>query len=272
MLWQWTKLTRHRWVVRGACFDDGRKLAKWILWAAVMRLVLAEWLFAPDKSSHGRGLLDFSHAPWQTRINAGLQRDLLRLVSEFANGREGAAPLRYVRGRVIYRSLIRPSPYLERPRERQTKRCADPCTHDGHEVLQEDPLARIVGWSSTRHDSPESIFVHESLRFMERNEENGDFSQLFWQIIRVRCLAYRHLVQRPLTPGLQWFVRSFARIHPFRKSLSDKVSMSAAFRQSGWKKGLRSLEVRPRYRTKYIGVLKKDPASRRKCSGPPDDG
>ena len=79
---------------------------------------------------------------------------------------------------------------------------------------------------------------------MEKNGATDDFAHLFWQVIRVRCLLYRHLVQRPLTPGLQWFVRSFSRIRPLRQSLTDKVSISAALRQSGSGKGLKSLEVR----------------------------
>ena len=79
---------------------------------------------------------------------------------------------------------------------------------------------------------------------MEDNEDDGDFARLFWQCVRIRCLLYRHLVQRPLTPGLQWFVRFFSRIRPVRRSLPTAVSMQAAIRQSGLGEGLKSLEVR----------------------------
>ena len=41
----------------GACFDDGRKLAKWIMWAATTRLILAEWLFNSATCGIARGCL-----------------------------------------------------------------------------------------------------------------------------------------------------------------------------------------------------------------------
>lgn len=61
----------------GACFDDGTKLAKWILWAAVMRLVLAEWLFAPNHSIDSGRLQKCLSGPSRVRMNVGLQRDLV---------------------------------------------------------------------------------------------------------------------------------------------------------------------------------------------------
>ena len=228
----------------GASFNDGSKLAKWILWAAVMRLVVAEWLLSDEKAGDRRGLLDFSGAVWRARMNVGLRNDLGRLATEFAKGREGSSPLHFVRGRTIYRSLIRPLSHLGGLREQWEAFGAHSCPTKRKDVLQNDPLSRIFDWPNTSEASPESVFVRKALTFMENNEETGDFAHFFWQIVRVRCLAYRHLVQRPLTPGLQWFVRSFSRIKPFRKSLTDEASLEAALQQSGSKQGLRSLEVR----------------------------
>jgi hypothetical protein len=79
---------------------------------------------------------------------------------------------------------------------------------------------------------------------MEQGSKDSDFTSLFWQIIRIRCLVYRHVVQRPLTPGLQWFVRFFARIKPLRKNISERVLTSTAAHICGNNAGLRSLEVR----------------------------
>ena len=92
--------------------------------------------------------------------------------------------------------------------------------------------------------NPEAIFLRKSLSVIEEEDNNGDYTRLFWQVNRVRCLLYRHLVLRPLTPGLQWFVRFFSRISPVRGLLSDNVLMDAAIHQSGVGKGLRSIEVR----------------------------
>ena len=228
----------------GACFDDGRDFAKWILWAAVMRLVLAEWLFGSAGIRERTGPLDFARAPWSRRMDAGMKNDVRRLISELAQGQTKTLRLRFSRGRALYRSLIRPSPFLvSRLAEKQRLHARHKPT-SREEVFENDPLARVVGWDRTSETSPETRFVRESLRYMEEHKDDGEFTLLFWQVIRVRCLLYRHLVQRPLTPGLQWFVRFFSRIKPVRGALPTAVSMQAAIRQSGIENGLRSLEVR----------------------------
>ena len=228
----------------GACFDDGRKLAKWILWAAIARLVLGEWLFGSSRLQENAKLLDFDNANWRRRMNAGMVNDLYRLQSELSSGQEGSNPVRFVRARTLYRSLIRPLPLPQSRREEWNRLRARYRPQCREEVYQNDPLAPIVGWRKTSGSSPEDIFTRKALSFMEEDGNNIDFASLFWQVIRIRCLLYRHLVLRPLTPGLQWFVRFFSRISPVRGSLSDTVLMNAAFRQSGVDKGLKSLEVR----------------------------
>ena len=79
---------------------------------------------------------------------------------------------------------------------------------------------------------------------MEQHQDDGDFARIFWQVIRVRCLLYRHLVERPLTPGLQWFVRFYSRIKPARRQLPGGISVQAAIGRTADGRGLRSLEVR----------------------------
>ena len=230
----------------GGCFDDGRNLAKWVMWAAATRLVLAQWLFGATSTRDRPKLLSFNYLSWRGRTDPTMVSNLHRLISELGNGSEGNSPLRFFRGRTLYRSLIRPLSFQLDSTEderRRRRRYKPECRLD---VFENDPLARTVGWHRVSGASPETIFVAESLRYIMGNKDNkdGDFVRLFWQVIRVRCLLYRHLVLRPLTPGLQWFVRFFSRISPVRKSLPGKVSMKAAIRQSGGGKGLRSLEVR----------------------------
>ena len=228
----------------GACFDEGEDFAKWILWAAVARLVLAERLYGDTRTRNSTGLLDFTSTPWYRRMDASMRNDLCRLMSELERGREGSLPLGFARGRAVYRSLIRPLPFLwNRQEERQGLRARHRprCLQD---VFANDPLAHVVGCDRTSVSSPETLFVGESLRYMERHNTDDEYARLFWQVIRVRCLLYRHLVQRPLTPGLQWFVRFFSRIKPVRRSLPPAVLMQAAMRRSDVGEGLRSLEVR----------------------------
>ena len=224
----------------GACFDEGRAFTKWVLWAAVVRLVLAEWLFDADRAQEQSGLPGFMSGRRFRRMDAGMRYDVLRLVSEFERGEPGTRPLRFARGRAIYRLLIRPS-VLGRDRRGWRVRNRP---ENREEVFDSDPLARVVGWQRESASTPETLFLEESLRHLERNEEDADFARLFWQVVRVRCLLYRHLAQRPMTPGLQWFVRFFSRIRPVRRGLPALVPMQAAIRWGGAGRGLRSLEVR----------------------------
>ncbi len=78
------------------------------------------------------------------------------------------------------------------------------------------------------------------------NQKRTDvwFEKLFWQVIRVRTLFYRHAVQRPMTPGLQWFVRFYGRLRPARNPFSAQMQFQAAAQVCGPDHGLRSLEVR----------------------------
>ena len=227
----------------GACFDEGRKFAKWIVWAAVVRLVLAEWLFDVARVRQDAGLPDFTTGTWHRRMRGGTTNDLLRLVSEFEWGHPGTRPLSFARGRAIYRLLRRPLPF-GRARGSEGRRWGGRDESSRERIFENDPLARVVGWQRGSGSSPETRFVEESLRHLERNEGDTDFARLFWQVVRVRCLLYRHLAQRPMTPGLQWFVRFFSRIKPVRGQLPKAVSMQAAIRSGGGGYGLRSLEVR----------------------------
>ena len=266
----------------GACFEDGHHLCTWLLYAATARLLLAQWMFAHPstrpsfgdivKSAHGprvgRGCLSkescdepdgTSHELTVRRLDPIEVNRLATVLSELRRGRWfdlprpalGSKPQeqlarRFAQTRALYRRLV-PSEHLIR--DRQSERLALHARYNPEtrkDVYADDPLSPIVGWHPTERISPETIFVSTTLRYLEDHpeEEDGDLARLFWQMIRVRCLLYRHVVQRPLTPGLQWFVRSFARIKPLRKNLSESVLASTAEYICGKKAGLRSLEVR----------------------------
>ena len=75
--------------------------------------------------------------------------------------------------------------------------------------------------------------------------EIGDLAaQLFWQTVRVRTLLYRYLTQRPLRPGLPWFIRFYQRMSAVRGDLPTQLLIDAAGTTSGAREGLRSLEIR----------------------------
>lgn len=246
----------------GACFEHGRDLGSWILYAAVVRLVLAEWLFHCSSSiASSSGLLEFACTRPGRRLDVVDCNRLATLFSEFRYGRWIESPRsrlasapkehlakRFAQTRALYRRLIGPPGLI---RDRQTERRALRALHNPesrHDVYANDPLARVVGWHPTEAVSPETLFVAKALdrikQDIEQDNKDSDFALLFWQVIRVRCLLYRHVVQRPLTPGLQWFVRFFSRIWPMRKHISDIVLVNTAARISGKDAGLRSLEIR----------------------------
>ncbi len=228
----------------GACFNDGRNLAKWVLWAAIARLVLAEWMFSVSRAQKDSMVLDFDNVNWRWRMDAGMINDLYRLLSELSSGREGIRPVQFDRAKNLYRALIRPSRFPQSHQDEYNRLRARHKPQTRQEVFQNDPLATIVGWDDTEVNGAESIFIKRSLAVIEAEGKHGDFARLFWQVNRIRCLLYRHLVFRPLTPGLQWFVRFFSRISPVRGTLSDRVLMESAIEQSGVRNGLKAIEVR----------------------------
>jgi hypothetical protein len=264
----------------GACFIDGQYLGPWLLHAAVVRLILAEWLF--DGSSSGTSLRDLfnfafgqpgvrgndvkdstsdrrrpANEPGRWRLDAVERARFINLLSELRHGRwtdyrasrlgtrsQEHLDSRFALTRALYRRLIRP-PNLIGNREADIDaigRIKKP--EDRHSVFANDPLARVVGWHPSDGLSAETLFIRAALRRIEQdNGRDSDFAGLFWQVMRIRCLLYRHVVQRPLTPGLQWFVRFFSRIKPLRK-ISESILVNTAARLCGRDVGLRSLEVR----------------------------
>jgi hypothetical protein len=246
----------------GACFDHGRNIGAWLLYAAIVRLLLAEWLFhgSPSKPSL-RDLLGFACDRAGSRLDLVEHTRLATLVSELKQGKwfqssdsgietwsKEHLAKKYAQTRALYRRLIGPPDLI---RDRHTERQSLRALHNPEsrlDVYSNDPLARVVGWHPTEAVSPETLFVLKALHRMKQDIKekttNSDFAALFWQVIRIRCLLYRHVVQRPLTPGLQWFVRFFSRIKPLRKNLSKLVQVRTAAHISGKGAGLQSLEVR----------------------------
>jgi hypothetical protein len=97
--------------------------------------------------------------------------------------------------------------------------------------------------------NPELTLLRCGLQYIENRaaaglRKDGPFERLFWQVVRLRALFYRHLTQRPLTPGLQWFVRHYERISPARSGLSREFLAEMGMRTSGYGHGLVSWEGR----------------------------
>lgn len=212
----------------GASLQEGKDMADWLLRAAVARYVLAAFL------EQRRGREDFREFLGATalekvreRLGPGMAMTLVLALEELQAGKL-PEDSRFSSVRFLYRSLI------DGRRDRHPREL-DATFWDW------DPIAPLVHAGGA---PPEIRFVAAGLQYLEANPGDLLCARLFWQTIRVRCLLYRHLVQRPMTPGLQWFVRFFDRIKPARTLFKPRLMAHLARELCGSERGLRSLELR----------------------------
>jgi hypothetical protein len=214
----------------GAEWDEGRKLAPLLLRCALARLLLAAYL----QESRPSGFRDFLNDRAMPRLNNrfGACRclPLWRSVYSLAAGQAEAADAFPVL-RELYAQLIGPS-------------------QPGAEL---DPLA---GWlPSLPEGRPDFWLTHAGLDYLAgRGANDWLFAQVFWQTVRGRVWFYRHVVQRPMVAGLQWFTRTYARLSKPRKAVPQAEFIRLAGKLAG--PGLRALEVRVTPEDRLSDLLK----------------
>lgn len=210
----------------GAVLGEGSGLRRWLAHAAVARFLLGWYLVA----GHRGPFESFLHDPGIRRI--ALRRTgaadwslLLTSLGHLATGAVPDGPSTALRG--AYGSLARA------PRPEQVT--------DVDALPAMDPLHLLLGGAGC--GNAEQLYVSAMCR---RVKAGGDplAAALFWQTVRVRTVLYRYLTQRPLRPGLPWFIRFYQRMSAARGSLPNPLMVAAASRTSGNRDGLRSLEVR----------------------------
>jgi hypothetical protein len=232
----------------GAGFREGKDLAAWLLRAAIARFLVGLYVAGRrDTANEPDEPEGLSSTPFE-RFLAGVRKRLRdrrgaiavtaifdTALTDLCTGRLTRTPMgpTFAQLQSLYADvtdvrLLRPPRTIE-------------------EVHRLDPLWRVFagqapGWS------PEGSLVVGGLRLLEEGARSGRrdplFERLFWQSVRIRCLFYRHLVQRPMTPGLQWFVRFFRRLKPVSGSLPRAVHVEAAEEICGKRFGLKGLELR----------------------------
>ncbi|MCA9048050.1 MAG: hypothetical protein KDA89_04945 [Planctomycetaceae bacterium] len=223
----------------GAEWNEGRGLSRLCVLAAICRLVLIEYLTSIGRHRRGTVPTDeqstLQHFLKQKvdgfegadRRSAG---DAVKIVCDCLNcGQFDLSLLTFRRLQSFMRSYLRigyhtPVQSLEELHER------DPATR-----------FRPVDW----RQSMEEFLLRRGLEFL-RSQKSPDetLASLFWQYQKIRNTVYRHFVNRPMTPGLQWFVRHFGRLSPAKSIFSDLARLQSAANVSGIRRGLRSLEVR----------------------------
>jgi hypothetical protein len=208
----------------GAEFDEGRGFAAWLVRAALARLALAGFLANPAHRPAGFGRYREGVLRRMAELEGPLATTMFRsALREVAAGtsafrRTPFAPLRH-----LYASLARPASAQGVPA----------------------PLDPLDWWfPAVRWANPEHGFLTAAFTYLDdpRGREDRTFARLFWQVQRLRVAFYRHVVQRPMTPGLQWFTRTYDRLSAPRAPLGVGTFLAEAARLAG--PGLRSLEVR----------------------------
>lgn len=209
-----------------AAFDEGRDLGRWVLEAAIARYVLSDFLRDPDRGPLDAFLTETFMPAFATASPGGPAAAATLRVSldELATGAALDARVAYDDLASVYRALVGARPF-----EPESLR----------DLERLDPISRHFPDAT----AIEARFVARGLGHLDRAPNDSSFARLFWQVIRIRNLFYRHMTQRPMTPGLLWFLRSFSRLSPAKRTIK-KLLLESAARTSGAPHGLRGLEVR----------------------------
>jgi hypothetical protein len=223
----------------GAALDEGRELGWWLLRAAICRVVLGLFLESrgPRHPVAGEGLRQWLEsivdrpdaapqqaAPW---IRSAHLRSMVDVaLGDLATGSLTA---------VAWRPLQRAYGELRRQLVPSATAATDPLEDLR---LTVDVPADALG---------ERRWVRAGLDHLERIERGAAtadplFAVVFWQCVRIRCLFFRHVVLRPMTPGLPWFIRTFGRLAPVKRHIQEKLRLAAI--AAGLGRGLRSFEFR----------------------------
>lgn len=219
----------------GAEFDEGEMLASWLLRAAIGRyltaLFLHEIVFSPALQENGFSV-------WLSEI---LMPRMIEKISISKTELLKIALRELCRGAF---SLDRPNFKSLRSVYRRISGMAMRFPDDPRDIHKTDPISRLVPKRFCEESTPEICFIHRGISYMEKHPGDDLFSTVFWQAVRLRGIFYRHIVQRPMTPGLQWFVRMYARIKPGTKNVGFKLRVKSAAKTCGAEHGLQSLELR----------------------------
>ncbi|MBZ4329470.1 hypothetical protein NR800_10725 [Corallococcus interemptor] len=214
-------------------FGDGTLFLRWLLAAAVARCVLAEYLLRGQNRSLPEFLRELASASaWQYQRRRVLVRTLDSLASGSQDLLPDLEPLRSLYADLHPMALqnnVEPPPTIE-----DVWRRCDPIAvrlrlrtpNGGERWLIRHGLARL----DTRAHEPEA-------------PEDDAFTRLFWQVMRIRCITYRSLVQRPMTAGLLWFIRFSGRLHLATGPLRS-VRSEASYDVAGGGQSIASLEIR----------------------------
>lgn len=219
----------------GQPLGGGETLLRWLLAAAVTRCLLAELLASGTTDTVARFVASRGEA-----LRPSCHRTLQRALGAVEAGSDRRLP-----GLLDLRDLYQDMYRDMHPRESRTQLEDAPRTLD--EVWRRcDPIAARLALSAP--GAGERWLMQRGLARIEAAGEDAAqeqlrFDTLFWQVVRLRCLLYRSIVQRPMTAGLQWFVRFADRAAAYRGALRA-IYPEISYTVAGGGQPIGSLEVR----------------------------
>ncbi|NJL28185.1 MAG: hypothetical protein HC897_09975 [Thermoanaerobaculia bacterium] len=233
----------------GMSFHDGKLMVPWLITAAIARIVAAEFLIRHQHSD--LNVSDFAAYIQKLSVPAGYpsqhHRVLEQSLEALARGSDDRLP-DFRRMQSLY-SELHPN--------------ANKTFHEPPRTIDEiwsscDPIAVRLALTDTH--AGETWFLSSGLRYLETKEGSGSpdlaFCRIFWQITRIRCQLYRAIVQRPLTGGLQWFLRFYSRIASLRRPLSA-TRLQVSYETAGGSRtvqrnAIAAIEIRTSFRSTAI--------------------
>lgn len=228
----WPGLDPDVFAAPGAPLREGLDLHPWLLRCATARVVLAQFLRVRDP---GLTLTAFLYgSAFRRHVVREAGRDtfwvIIDALGDLARGR--LTPVDPAHLRWAYATLVG-------TQDVDAMSTVEQAAHG-------DPLIAVLG---RYPGSPDQHLVRRACRYLDEartgSEPGDDLAEvLLWQTVRVRTLLYRHLIQRPLTPGLPWFIRFSDRLSRLRGRAGCSLLVHAAALRSGSVGGLRSLELR----------------------------
>jgi hypothetical protein len=221
----------------------GRNMLRWLVAAALVRIALMEFLLSEQHRGDHETFRDFLGSLRRRGESRGawLYGEAVRLVAacKALVVAPKAGPPEFEPLRALYARWHPAGCQMGAEPPRSVDEAWQRC----------DPIAVRLRLRSP--SAGERWLVCHALSYLEECERAARpdpwFETLFWQVVRLRCIYYRHIVQRPLTSGLQWFIRYYGHIGELRGPLTA-VRPEAAFQVAGELAGrsekVAALEVR----------------------------
>jgi len=213
----------------GAELNNGQDIGPYLLCNAIMRYLLAAFLFhRTDKPTHFFTYLNQVFN--QTHERQALMPDIHAIIDVFLN-KKSIQTLSYPYCQHLYNQLTSTiEKYTTLPNNLVAMYHVDPLSV----FFQADPKTQL---------SADTLFIGEAIKYCKNTPDAG-FQNIFWACIRVQCIFFRHVVQRPMVPGLQWFLRHYSRMTPGKQMMGSRLLTECSIDTSGYPFGLKSLEFR----------------------------